>query len=40
MGDGWVISSEPMSERGDWSAGPQHHILSIKSGAAPIISAL
>ena len=40
MGDSWVISSEPMSENGDWNAVPEHHIVSIKIGDAPIISAL
>ena len=39
-GDGWVISSEPMSEEGNWNVVPENHMVSMEIGKTPIISAL
>jgi len=40
VGDGWVISSEPMSKDWDWTVVPEHHMISMEIGNDPIISAL
>ena len=38
--NGWLITSEPTSDDGEWSVVPENHMVSMEFGQAPQVSAL